>query len=32
MTRILDWLVPGKHGAHAGPWLWNTASRRPLVY
>jgi hypothetical protein len=32
MTRLLNWLVPGKHGVHTGPWLWNTASRRPLVY
>lgn len=28
MTRLLNWLVPGKHGAHTGGWLWNTASRR----
>ncbi len=32
MTRLLDWLVPGKHGAHTGGWLWNTASRRPMIH
>lgn len=32
MTRLLDWLVPGKHGAHTGGWLWATASRRNMVY
>jgi len=30
MTRLLNWLVPGKHGVHTGPWLWGTASRRNL--
>ena len=30
MTRFLDWLVPGKHGALTGGWLWGTASRRNL--
>lgn len=32
MTRLLDWLVPGKHGAHTGGWLWATASRRNMIY
>ena len=32
MTRLLDWLVPGKHGALTGPWLWGTASRRQLFF
>jgi hypothetical protein len=31
MTRLLDRLVPGDHGAHTGPWLWGSASRRNLV-
>jgi hypothetical protein len=31
MTRLLDRLVPGEHGAHTGPWLWGTASRRNLL-
>ena len=30
MTRLLNWLVPGKHGVHTGPWLWGTHSWRNL--
>lgn len=30
MTRLLNWLLPGKHGIHTGGWLWQTASRRNL--
>lgn len=32
MTRLLDWLVPGQHGAHTGPWLWASASRRNISF
>jgi hypothetical protein len=28
MTRLLNWLVPGKHGVNTGGWLWGTASKR----
>jgi hypothetical protein len=31
MTRALDWLVPGEHGALTGPWLWGTSSKRSFL-
>lgn len=30
MTRLLDWLVPGKHGINAGPRLWDSVCLREM--
>lgn len=30
MTRLLNWLVPGKHGMHTGGWLWGSKSVRRM--
>lgn len=30
MTKILDKIIPGLHGARTGGWLWGTESHRKL--